>query len=646
MSERQDLTITTWGGSNINDGTSYTSEFFPGDEWGLPEIAPQIVERDGFWPVLGGMVRPEKPIVLRVTIENSASVRTLRDQLLLWFDPEDETSKALAIQDSDGGNGRYVNAVTQSIRPIVSTVANPRGFEVTLIVDGDPRWRGTTTSSDSWALSASSGSQVINNPGTDYAYPVFKLTPGSAKSEGLTHKQFIPVKWRSENAARDYPVRLGLFDTATWVAAGSMQADGDDFRLFSDGTEKERWLVEINTGSTYIWSHFDFTAAASAALETAIPSTGTINSIEIAASLMDWYPDRGTLQIESEIFTYTSRDVVIGQFLGITRGAKNSSSAAHAVDTTVFWIQHEVEIAFGNASLGAPVRDDTKRPVLTMSAASSNNTQWDYETFGHITTRFGRDAWRPVAPVSISGSSGGCYSACQFTLTTGSLFQSMGIWIDNPSKATYAGWRLDQPCGLLNAQFVDMNKKADDGNWSVRIEYWPRGASWWTDMEEASYTASPPSACSWDTGGSVAYDSSDWDPPGEAIYFCAFFLKGQYCDIGKATLKLNDGETPLIDVASCAVVGDYELDAILKNDTTGDYLTIKFAAELGGMLEVDTDQETVTWDPDGSNQFQAVDWSTTRKNWLRLRPGNNTLSWEDVGTTGITIVTEFEPRYY
>ena len=69
--------------------------------------------------------------------------------------------------------------------------------------------------------------------------------------------------------------------------------------------------------------------------------------------------------------------------------------------------------------------------------------------------------------------------------------------------------------------------------------------------------------------------------------------------------------------------------------------------ELNETLVVDTDEETVTYEADGSSQFQALETvDGVRRHWLRLVPGPNTLQFEDAGTAGLTLMTKFEKRYY
>jgi len=149
------LVIETWDGHNINDDTNYKAGFSPAEIWGLPKVVVSSVPRTGAWPMFGALQRGQVPISVFIAIEGAA-VRTLRAQLLRWFDPEDETPKELVITDDGTLRPRYVEAVCQNFRPvIIGDVAAYELFRADLVISGDVRWRGTSAETDVWNLTAS-----------------------------------------------------------------------------------------------------------------------------------------------------------------------------------------------------------------------------------------------------------------------------------------------------------------------------------------------------------------------------------------------------------------------------------------------------------------------------------------------------------
>jgi hypothetical protein len=68
---------------------------------------------------------------------------------------------------------------------------------------------------------------------------------------------------------------------------------------------------------------------------------------------------------------------------------------------------------------------------------------------------------------------------------------------------------------------------------------------------------------------------------------------------------------------------------------------------LNDELEVNTDAKTIIDLSDNSSQFQARKLvEGARLQWLPLAAGENTLSFTDAGTNGVTITIDWEQRYY
>jgi len=628
-----DLKVVSYDGHNLNDGTNYVAGVSPGMEWGLPDVEAQLVQRDGLWPILGGIVRNGREI--QFVIQIVGSLRTLRDQLLRWFDPEDETPKAFVVEDEDGTHDRYVNALCRQCLPqSVGEMASHDTFQITLVIDGDVRWRSTSEDSDSWSITASGQTHVVANGGSDDAYPSFEITPTSNKAGGLAYKQFVPVTWRSNNPGWSYPVRLGALDTSTLVGASKVQADGDDLRVYVDGVEVDRWLVSMNSANTYLWVNLDFAPQCSATLQAAIASTGAVSTIGVGEDVYD-FPESGLVLIDDELFTYTGRDLADEELTGVTRAAKGSSMAAHTTSDTVYWIQHEILIAYGNGSLTAPSTDDDYEPAFALS--SSSNSTWAYTVFGDPNDK--RTArWQRWGNITLAGA-GGVYTATQRVLIN-SDYSVMGAWLDELHGNAY-GWYLNNPCGIVNAAWADGYKRAEVvTDFLVHLRYWERGANWWTNQATLS---DPSTANTWEAWSQAAA-GSDWDAA-DTLCIALYFFAADV-EVGTVTVSLNASETPQVSMSACAEQGNYALSCTITNTDTGEWITLDFDMELTETLTVDTDDETITYDADGSSQFQAIDWSSTRAHWLRLLPGNNTLQFDDTGTAGVTFVTKFEERSY
>ena len=88
---------------------------------------------------------------------------------------------------------------------------------------------------------------------------------------------------------------------------------------------------------------------------------------------------------------------------------------------------------------------------------------------------------------------------------------------------------------------------------------------------------------------------------------------------------------------------NYDLDCVLENTTTGESLALRWTMGLTEGLTVDSVNREVTYE-DGTNAYRAMTLDTRRLEWLRLEPGENTLVFTDVGTTGLTVNIGYRER--
>lgn len=641
MTDR-DLIVVSWDGNNINDTTNYESGFVPAHEWGLPAVKAQLVKRDGAWPKLGAINRPGRKLNLIVRI-TGANKRSLRDQLLRWFDPEDGTAKQLVVEDEDGTNDRYVEAICESCTPVmVGGLAHRDSFLVQLAVDGDVRWRDSTESSDTWNITASGQTNVIDNTGSDDAYPILEITPTSSRTGALDYHQFIPIVWLSANRpawGEGYPVRLGPMDTRP-ASSNVEQTDGDDIWVYVDGVAVDRWLVDVNTANTYIWINLTFAPAVSATLGEAIAASGSIDSIAVGEDVYE-FPESGLVFIDDEVFAYTGRDLAEEKLTGITRAAKGSSMAAHTTSDTVYWLQHEVYIAYGNATIDGPDVDDDYQPSFSTAAADSSNTQWLYNNFGGAP---GKQAGRWGLTGAVTGSGkGGLYTATQHDYAY-ATFSVMGTWISELHGDAYAWW-LYNPCGIVNADWASGSRRiqsADGGslsNFVASLRHWPRDGKWWQTLADISAPSSLDAWEAWSEAAGAAFDTSDY------ILMGLWFHPSEV-EVSTVTVTLDSTETPVVDMTACAEQGNYQLQATLSSDVHDDTLEINFDMELNETLTIDTYEETVIYEKDGSSQFQAITLNSVRDRWFKMTPGNNTWTFTNVNTGNVTIVTKWRDRYY
>jgi hypothetical protein len=386
-------------------------------------------------------------------------------------------------------------------------------------------------------------------------------------------------------------------------------------------------------------------------LEVSIADSGDIDSIEMSS--VAGFPASGAVRIDNEVLLYTGRDDVLNELTGITRGGWGTSLGAHSAAATVYWMQHEVVVVYGNAAATAPAYSAAKEPIITL--VSSTNVSWVYDVFGDLSYPTRPGSWVPDYVPAEPGKFQyvGVYSATENTLA--SPYQVAGLFLSSTLPAVIsvgARWILTHSCGIVNAAWASGKKYYDAaasfGTWSARLLYWPRSGSNWVMQEDI---AQPSSTDTWEAWSESAA-ASDWSAADALVMIldlghpaATMSSWGSFIEVGAVTVSLSATYTPVV-AALGSEETNYTSAMVLTNTTTGDAITIAFEGALDQELEIDTEQKTVVYLADDSNQFQALTLNSARRAWLRLAVGNNVLRLDDAGTAGVTVGVTFKRRYY
>lgn len=625
------MIVKSFGGHSFSP--DYAATLQGNSTRGIPAAKANMIPRRGRWPLFGSLDRAGREIYLGVSIESLDTSGSLYGQLCQWLDPEDETVKKLSITDDDGSNERYMEVTCEGM--VQQEQGIKQIFTVTLAVNDDIRWRAETQTSGSFVITASGTSGSITNTGTEIAYPTFRFTPAT-KTGGFTYRAWVPILWVSANPATKYSL------VATMDTSGShIQVDGDDLRVYSDGIEIDRWLDAINTAATKIWFNLDFARGRTFTLKTYIADAGNISQIDASEDIAS-FPNAGIILIGTESFVYTSKDNNRKMFLGITRGTKGTSLAAHNAGVTCYWIQHDVYIMYGNAALTVPVVNDDYKPAFELD--HSTNASWVYEIFGDYNGKRG-GSWQKNSSLFVlqpidqwSYLYGGAYSANHRALA--SPFTVMGMWL-GAEKGTYLEWALYNPCGITNAVWSNGEGRRNGSgspSWQASTAYWPRvqTAYWW----QVQYDIPTPA---------VLYAWEAWSYSGAAFAVSdkiglMLFNHPEDVEVGDVTVTLNAAEIPTVTVY--AEQSSYSMETTLTNVTTDDAFSIAFEILAGQTLEINTRDKTVIYLKDNSSQFQAIAVSSVRQDWFPLNPGLNVIRLDDTGIASVVLAYTFVRRWY
>jgi hypothetical protein len=80
------------------------------------------------------------------------------------------------------------------------------------------------------------------------------------------------------------------------------------------------------------------------------------------------------LLIDSEVIAYTSH--TDSRLDGLTRGRRNTAAATHAINSPVYWVEHEIVFVFGNQNANTFTPPTITQPVIDLGL--STNGKWVY----------------------------------------------------------------------------------------------------------------------------------------------------------------------------------------------------------------------------------------------------------------------------
>jgi hypothetical protein len=364
-----------------------------------------------------------------------------------------------------------------------------------------------------------------------------------------------------------------------------------------------------------------------------------VASIQVDTSIND-FPATGILMIDNEAFVYSSKNNATRRFGGITRAARGTSMAGHTAGAVVWWVQHDVFILYGNSSPGSAPQDEAWKSGMMNINSSQSKWRWD-------DIKTGDGVYHQVAAWNYFGIDDFNQRYTAPKGTVGNPANAIGVEVSDQGRGM---WFIDNPCGWSNVKFSGDNERRAHvpAHWDGRIVVdgaivgLLNGVGRWNHS-----IAAPTTADTWETWaadeaipsniprGYVALWLRDTAGTGDSLY-----LDGG----GIIELDIVSGNEPVVTLG--AEQGNYALDATLTNETTGDALRVTFNMTLGETIEIDTVNKRVTYLLDGSSQYQALEVIGLRREWLPLKPGNNTIVFLDKGAEEVELKLLWRTRNY
>jgi len=384
-------------------------------------------------------------------------------------------------------------------------------------------------------------------------------------------------------------------------------------------------------------------------LTTSAETTIDLKKTTAVTNALKRLPESGIVQIDSERFTFSSKDVEARQITIDKRAQFQSTTAAHAAAATVRFIEHEIIMAYGNSGLDAPVTDDTYKPIINLN--TSTNLLWDYDEFTDYNgLRAG--SWRPTVQTTSNtrdlDNATEYYSANQGTHADPAVEMGMAIraWMSGTKWAADTGkvyWQLYQPCRVWRVNSLSGEKYRATSSWptNARLYSGNDGVNW---TAEWATEATPTTAATW----------TAWTKTNEAFAADSKYLRYTFggtvagsannaalIEISDLAIALSTASVPTVSLAA-ELESTQLINGRITNNTTGQWLELNYNLVVDDSITVDCDNKTA-YASNGVNALSAVSFSD-RKNWVNLAAGTNALQFDMPNTGNITIATYWRDR--
>lgn len=628
------LNLFTWNGQNINDGSPFYSVFPPGSKVNLHGNVVSS-PRAGNYPFVNGIVPDAQALMIQVRIAAGSDIDVNREKVKQYFNFEDGTRHNLIAKDAADSDKQWY--VTGFVRDVRNEGQNRNSFLILFQLEY-PYWKLVTAADTTWNVTATGQTQAITNAGNRNVPPKITLTPTITKTGGLSYRRWIPI-YNNMDISYIAPLDItnGGLDTATLTTA-KMQADGDDFRVWVDGIEVDRWLNDMDTAGTECWNNINLAPRQEGTTNTSIAGAGAITTITLSTTRanLDFLHNMAAavnkvVLIDSEAFIFTGVNLVTYQLTGVTRTMKGTTIAAHAQPKTVRWIEHDIWILYGDSTLSAPDVDDNNKPMFSLA---STNGAWTWAYFYDAdSARPG--GWKGEVLASRTGLSY-VYTADSNTFADPSTHLGLAL-IGSPdfqvqNETGTLDWMFSHPATITTVLFS--GDKYMSGSWPaiVGLQYLQTNTAWFT----ADNQAQPALTYSWESFGPTTVSLAT-PYPSTIRFVIDGLLSSAISEMALIQFDTVTGtwdatKLPTITVGAEAACNYFDLT--LTNNTTGEYIKAAVPCALNETVTIDCELKEA-YISDGSRV--RVTLSTDRAEWLDLLPGANTLQYDDTGTNAVTV---------
>lgn len=616
------------------------SDFDTPYDWDIRGISTNNASRNQNYPKYSGKVYGGDTKVIRVYLND---VEHDKNDMVAAMDISGSEQHRLYGLDEKGQRW-YCDAVFTSLN-METTEDNKVYFSLVFDVD-DPTWTQENESSVTWSITADGNTKAITVTGDQPSHPKIEITATTGAVNYFPFKQYVK-NYNPINLAQTDAVDItnGGWDTATIIAAGDMLPNGDDLLVKCDGAYIPRWFGGggIDDASTKIFVRVAWKPGQSMKLRTAVAGAGTpaklafVKTAEVKAALGK-LPISGMLRIQNEEFSYNGISVPNCEVNVVERTIRGTSIASHAAGQLAYWVEHDIQIIYGNALATTPVQNNKFEPVFEKDDSSTATRVYDAAFADTAGVRAG--AWKRT-PTNIgfgrlcrvySGANGDpeVINPAEVMGMEIAAYQDAGGWKPDTGDLS---WVLYHPAGIETvAAAGDKYKALANSLWPARagLECSANGKVWGASLWNEAIPASAATPTAWShlvvscpAGTKYVRFRHQGSVNGVANNLTRF-------EVNEATVTLTSANT--IQTGLNGVIAGRHLSISFTNPETGDVLYVEYPVTQGNTMTIDCDLMSATYR--GMDAIRAIDWNTIRTEWFDLVRGTQTILYNTEFDTG------------
>ncbi len=642
------VTIKTFNGHNINDGSSYkaTGVDFntrPGATLGF------VNQANGDPSFAGVYIKAARNIPLEIQITNYANRDALDQQLKKWMDPG---NSGYLVATLDDGADYQINCTVQAM----TQKGHYANVYTVILQSGPSTWMRVTAQTDTWNASDGALTKVITVAGECDTKLSLSLTAPSAGGSGWQYQYLYKLLNMPgyDYGARPWEITV---DTAAMVSAGHLRADCFDLRIIVNGVEAKRWISDPNTNHSHVWFTPTIGAGQQLKLAVAVPATGYVGELQFKSdadnlAALKALPDSGLLAHGTEWIQYSGKDLHTKKVGVVTMGALGTTRQVHNIGDIFKFAQNVIYMLAGNAAAGDPAATDATydydKPVFDLS--QSDNTTWVYTA----STVF-YDAAHPTRPGSwapIIKDNGNLSTWYEFSQNSGSGAPALGglmaCWqkgVTWQKDTAEIYWRLYCPAGFATVTATG-SKYRSTARWpGLAAIQGSNDLKLWTSVWTESTPVNPTTWTAFSHGSTAITPAKNWL---QAVLYGSMNALDSavaYFEMLTVTVTFTSANLPTWSISTEA--GAYPMAVRISNQANGDAIELLYPPLLTKTMILDAEAYTATYD--GVNVHGAMKLNDeSRDVWIRLVKGSNTLqiaplnAGDSIGT--LTIGLSWLPR--